>query len=239
VTQPENTIRTFIALETPPWVREVLAQTIGQLRGAIPGGVRWQDPTGIHLTLKFLGNIDPHRVDGLLKAMADSAQGSPPFQLRLAGLGAFPNQRQPRVLWVGLAGDLQSLQGLHDKVEEEVQKLAPTSPSRESRSFHPHLTLGRVREGVSQTIRGQIGAVMSVTPLNPALASPPNPLSITDGEGVGGEAEGPTRGEGGLQEGPLWLVDSMHLIRSTLTAEGPLYTSLGAVPLGDLPEWKT
>ena len=217
MTQPENTIRTFIALETPPWVRQVLAQTIGQLQGAILGGVRWLDPTGIHLTLKFLGNIDPHRVDDLLQAMADSAQGSPPFQLRLAGLGAFPNQRQPRVLWVGLAGDLQSLQGLHEKVEEEVQKLAPKSPSRESRPFRPHLTLGRVREGVSKTIRSQIGAVMSVTSLNPPLAR--------------GDTEGSAPGESGLQEGPLWLVDSMHLIRSTLTTEGPLYTSLGVVPL--------
>jgi len=217
VTQPDSVIRTFIALETPPWAREVLAQTIEQLRQAIPGGVRWQDPTGIHLTLKFLGNIDPHRVDGLLKAMADSAKGSPPFQLRLAGLGAFPNQRQPRVLWVGLAGDLQSLQGLHEKVEEEVQKLAPTSPSRESRPFRPHLTLGRVQEGVSQAIRSQIGAVMSATPLRPPLPR--------------GDTEGSTSGEGQLQEGPLWVVDSVHLIRSTLTPQGALYTSLGAVAL--------
>jgi 2'-5' RNA ligase len=239
VTHPENTIRTFIALEPPPWVREALAQTIGQLRGAIPSGVRWLDPTGIHLTLKFLGNVDPHRVDGLLKAMADSARGSPTFQLRLAGLGAFPNQRQPRVLWVGLAGDLQSLQGLHEKVEEEVQKLAPTSPSRESRPFHPHLTLGRVREGVSQTLRSQIGAVMSATPLNSPCASPPTPSPSVMERGPGGEAEGSALGAGGLQEGPVWVVDSVHLIRSSLTAEGPLYTSLGAAPLEGLTEWNS
>lgn len=232
MTQPENTIRTFIALETPPWVRQVLAQTIGQLREAIPSGVRWQAPTGIHLTLKFLGNVDSRRVDDLLRAMADSAQGSPPFQLSLAGLGAFPNQRQPRVLWVGLAGDLQSLQRLHEKLEEEVQKLSPTSPSRESRPFHPHLTLGRVRGGVSQTIRSQIGAVMSVTPLNPLSPSRME-------RGLGGEAEGAAPGKSGLQEGPLWLVDSVHLIRSTLTTEGPLYTSLGVVPLQGPAAWNS
>ena len=167
MTEPGNTIRTFIALETPALVRGLLAQTIGQLREAIPNGVRWVDPSGIHLTLKFLGEVDPRRVDDLLQAMAASAKGSPSFEVCLAGLGVFPNQRQPRVLWAGLGGDLGPLEELQQKVDEAVCQLGFR---RENRPFHPHLTLGRVRDGVPAQVVDQIGAALAAP--TPAPSNP-------------------------------------------------------------------
>ena len=99
--QSADSIRVFIALEISTEARQALAQTIRRLRAEIPHGVRWVDPTGIHRTLKFLGNIDAHLVDAIYDAMRDSAQGSALLQIRLSGLGLFPSVKRPRVLWAG------------------------------------------------------------------------------------------------------------------------------------------
>jgi len=193
--QPDSTVRVFVALDIAPEARQLLSATMRQLQVAIPGGVRWVEPAGIHLTLKFLGNIDPNLVDAVFEAMAQSAQGVASFQLRLLELGVFPNRRQPRVLWASVAGDLDPLKDLQKRVDEAVSALGF---AREKQPFRPHLTLGRVREGVSPETRSQIGATLSAT---------------------------------GLKGGDLWLVDTLHLIRSTLTPSGAQYTSLGSVPL--------
>lgn len=195
MTRPDATIRVFIALAIPPETRQVLVETRRRLGAAIPSGVRWVDPPGIHLTLKFLGNIDPHLVDNLLEAMRRSAQGSSPFRLQLSGLGLFPNAREPRVLLVGVAGDLDPLRGLQDRVEEAVVKLGFP---RESRPFSPHLTLGRVHDRSHPDVRERVRTSLSATTLEPS---------------------------------DLWQVKAVHLIHSTLTSAGAVYTILGSVPL--------
>ena len=124
-------------------------------------------PTGIHLTLKFLGNIDPHLVDNLLEAMRRSAQGSSPFRLQLSGLGLFPNAKEPWVLWVGVDGDLDPLRGLQERVEEAVVKLGFP---RESRPFSPHLTLGRVHDRAHPDVRERVRTSLSATTLEPSAS---------------------------------------------------------------------
>lgn len=166
----EGAIRVFIALDIPNSARSSLSGAIDRLRVAIPRGVRWVDPQGIHLTLKFLGNIDPGRTDGILESMCRVAQDASTFSLRLAGLGVFPNQRQPRVLWAGVEGDLDSLAGIQSGVEEDMSEQGFT---RERRGFNPHLTIGRVRDRVSVSDRHQIGtsvALSSLEPTEPWLA---------------------------------------------------------------------
>jgi 2'-5' RNA ligase len=136
-----------------------------RLQLEISRGVRWVDPSGIHLTLKFLGNINGSLVEPVFQAMSRSAGGSQPFQLRLEGLGAFPDLRQPRVLWAGAEGDLPSLGHLQERVDREV---APVGFALEQRGFNPHLTLGRVRDSVAPPQRQGIGAIMTQTSLAPS-----------------------------------------------------------------------
>jgi 2'-5' RNA ligase len=190
-----DTIRVFIALDIPPEAKQALADAIRRLQAAIPYGVRWVDPAGIHLTLKFLGNVNVALVEDIFRAMQSAAQGfqGGGFHLQLAGLGFFPNERQPRVLWAGIEGDLDALKSLQAKVDEATFQLGF---AREKRPFNPHLTLGRVRDGVSASIRRQVSAAFATTALEPG-----NP----------------------------WEVKEAHLIRSTLTPGGAIYTPLGSV----------
>ena len=196
-----ETVRVFIALDIPPLDQESLADAIGRLQSAIPKGVKWVDPGGIHLTLKFLGNVPPLMVNKLLTAMqqaSDQFQAELPrkqLHLRLSGLGAFPNPQQARVLWAGTEGDLDSLAALQKLVDQAVASLGY---SLEKRPFRPHLTIGRVRDSVPQQLRRSIEQAVLTAEL-PATDS--------------------------------WKVDALHLIRSNLTPSGAFYTSLGSVAL--------
>ena len=164
MTTPEGTVRVFVALDLPAPAKETLRATIGALEPELGPGVRWVDPAGIHLTLKFLGNIDAGAVADLLRAM-ESAAGEferPSFKLNLAELGVFPNPREPRVLWAGVAGDLAALERLQELVDEAISDLGF---ARERRPFRPHLTIGRVRDQVLTEERRKIGQVIQRTTL--------------------------------------------------------------------------
>lgn len=104
--------------------------------------IRWVRPRGIHLTLKFLGDIDRKDLDPLGVALTKVAEGVRAFTLRGAGLGVFPDAHRPRVIWVGLAGDVRDLLTLQGRLEAH---LAPLGHARERRPFRGHLTLGRVK----------------------------------------------------------------------------------------------
>ncbi|HXG41345.1 MAG TPA: RNA 2',3'-cyclic phosphodiesterase [Dehalococcoidia bacterium] len=137
----EGLWRLFVALELPPPVLEALASVQAALKAQGLEGLRWVRPQGIHLTLKFLGETPSSRLDELLRALEEAAAGTGPLRLSLAGLGTFAGRRGPRVLWVGLQGDLQRLAGLQRRVEENMSRLRFP---REERPFSPHLTLARV-----------------------------------------------------------------------------------------------
>ena len=93
-------LRAFIAIELPEAVKDSLAGLQQKLRaGGETPSVKWTDPAGIHLTLKFLGNVAAHKVAPITQAMAEAAQGVPPFQLRITQLGVFPSLASPRVAW--------------------------------------------------------------------------------------------------------------------------------------------
>jgi len=99
-------------------------------------------PEGIHLTLKFLGNIEEPLVDKIGDILKRIADGARPFQLKVRNLGVFPNARQPRVLWVGVTdGDEESC-ALQQKIDEALQ---PLGFEKEKRAYHPHLTLARIK----------------------------------------------------------------------------------------------
>jgi len=104
--------------------------------------VRWVRPEGIHLTLKFFGNVPEEKIPLLAQAASSVAQKFGAFRLRLAGLGAFPSERRPRVVWTGLQGDIKELTRLQQQLEEAF---VPLGFPPEGRPFVPHVTLGRVK----------------------------------------------------------------------------------------------
>jgi len=143
-------IRSFIAIELPQNVKHGLARLISELEGTKHPYVKWANPEGVHLTLKFLGNIPFKQVIEITKAMEEAAQGVPPFHLEVSSLGAFPNLKQLRVLWVGIKGEIDNLLSLQQNIDSA---LAPLGFAAEKRPFTPHLTLARLREGASPAER--------------------------------------------------------------------------------------
>ena len=154
-------VRTFVAVLISRQARLALENCIQKLSVLAPSGVRWVDSQGIHLTLRFLGNIPAHAVDDVLAAQASAAGACPPFLVQLSQLGMFPNQRRPRVLWAGVSGDTDALQRLQESVEAQLEDVGFP---RDKRPFSPHLTLGRVRDRAANADRTRIAqAVSSVT----------------------------------------------------------------------------
>jgi 2'-5' RNA ligase len=114
------------------------------------GAVQWAAPDQIHLTLQFLGNVPAGLLDPLTLALRDACRKISPFGLATGGLGCFPNDRAPRILWVGLHGDLEALADLQRSIAEKV---VPFIERAESRPFHPHLTIGRIKHPDRKTTR--------------------------------------------------------------------------------------
>ncbi len=134
-------MRTFVAVPLSTEARALLGELQTKLR-SFGADVKWTAVPSIHITLKFLGEIDPAVLPRLAALLREAASSEHPFALRLCGLGGFPNLRNPRVLWCGLAGDTPLLESLQRKVERAC--LDAGFPPEE-RPFQPHLTLGRVR----------------------------------------------------------------------------------------------
>ena len=232
-------IRTFIAIDLPTDVKQALSDFTETLKSRGLTGIRWVRPEGIHLTLKFLGNIPPDMPPRILSTLQSAAKDHHPFTLTLGNFGIFPNPNNPRpssrpshssshpshslfrpphssfrrkpeprnvaqphhiphnprVLWVGLNGDLDALSQLQSSVEAHCRTLG-LDPDR--RPFRPHLTLGRVRRTLPTPQRALIQAA-SHDETNAAPTS--------------------------------WTIREIHLIHSTLTPKGAIYRSLGAIPL--------
>ena len=155
-------IRSFISLPISEQIRGILRITINEIDGVIQDKIRWVRPEGIHLTLKFMGDIKTDKIDALLLLLPEIATEVTPFELTLSELGCFPNNRRPRVLWAGVKGDLSILQNLHLAVDNVVEQVGLP---RERRGFSPHLTLGRVRRNISEREVDQIGQIIGSTSL--------------------------------------------------------------------------
>ena len=134
-------MRTFIAVPLPNECQVLLEQMQQSLR-ACKAEVRWVAVQSIHLTLKFLGEVDPEAIPDLNVSLSEACKSERQFELKLRGLGCFPNLRNPRVLWCGIDGAIESLLRLQQRVESACTELgfAP-----EDRPFRPHLTLGRIQ----------------------------------------------------------------------------------------------
>ena len=161
-TSDNRKIRSFIALPISGPARDTLRNTIKELDVTLGDKIRWVRPEGIHLTLKFMGDVDPKIIEGLLLLLPDLVTGFKPFELTISELGCFPNNRRPRVLWAGVQGDLSILRDLHLAVDNVVNKVGLPA---ERRDFSPHLTLGRVRRALSEREIKKIGQLIGTTNL--------------------------------------------------------------------------
>ena len=136
------TTRTFIAIEMPVKVKDMIASHVERLKSLVPRGVKWVDPQTCHLTLAFLGNVPNDRLSTLFRIVDAVAADFPPLRLRTDLLGAFPSPTRPRVVWLGLEGDTQLLAVTQRRLQDALET---DGFPREYRAFKPHITLGRAR----------------------------------------------------------------------------------------------
>lgn len=136
-------VRTFVAIELPQQVKAGLTGIRSELERAGADVVRWVSAEGMHLTLKFLGEIPEDMVRPAGDALGQAAEGVKPFNLEISKMGVFPDALRAKVFWIGLKGDLTSLNLLQEKVEAALGGLGFR---REARAFNPHLTLARFRD---------------------------------------------------------------------------------------------
>ncbi|MDY6917990.1 MAG: RNA 2',3'-cyclic phosphodiesterase [Chloroflexota bacterium] len=165
-------IRAFIAIEMPETVRAALSALETSLQPEQHTYVKWVAPSSIHLTLKFLGNIPQRQVPEIVEAVTHASTGIPPFQLHLGELGAFPNLGRPRVIWVGLTGEVDAVMRLQRSID---QALVPLGFDMEARPFTAHLTLGRLRERATHEERRRIGGLVTATQFEAAT-----PMSVRE-----------------------------------------------------------
>ncbi len=204
-------IRAFVAVLLGDTVRRALTALLDRA-AALPSDVKWVEPANLHVTVKFLGNVQASALAGIAQVLAAAARESQPFGIRLEGLGTFPPRGTPRVVWVGLKGEggraavgrtaapavrpgdapaaLVSLAGAVDA------GLGALGYAREDRPFAAHITLGRVRSP-----RGQ------------------------------SELKAFIEKEGALEAGAQWVTE-LALMRSDLRPAGPVYTKLAGFALG-------
>jgi len=159
-------IRSFIAIELPAELKTRLAQLQDDLKSDKQAPVKWVDPQGIHLTLKFLGNVPENKIDDITRAMEEAARGVPRFGLEVKEPGAFPDLRRVQVVWIGISGQLETLYQLQQRIEAN---LAPVGFAPESRKFTPHLTLARLRDRASSDEQQRFGQLIANTKFEPAF----------------------------------------------------------------------
>jgi 2'-5' RNA ligase len=157
-------MRLFVACELPSATRAALAEVQSQLRARGAAEVRWVHPEGMHLTLKFLGEVPAAKVGAIEEALAGAVEGPLEMRLTFPTLGAFGGPTRLRVLWVGVEGDAPRLVELARGVEKA---LAPLGFPPERRPYSPHLTLARVSDRASPEQRQRLAELVAAFPMPP------------------------------------------------------------------------
>ena len=139
-------IRSFLAFELPPEIREQIRTVSTELQKTrMP--VRWVKVDNIHLTIIFLGSVNEDAIDDIKEKVHIVVNKFSIFKTRLSGVGVFPNWRRPRVIWIGLNGEIEKLSRFRDDLQKELKALGL---KEEKRPFSPHLTIGRFKGRLNQ-----------------------------------------------------------------------------------------
>ncbi len=132
-------IRSFLAFHKPDKIKGILEEASASLRKSALD-VRWVRPESIHLTVVFLGYVRPEDLTAMEQPIGETCSEFGSFEISLKGIGCFPNPRNPRVIWIGLEGDIARMALLRDRLQERLRTFGI---KEEKRPFRPHLTLGR------------------------------------------------------------------------------------------------
>ncbi len=134
-------MRVFVALELPSAIKAAAVAIQRELMKS-ESSVGWVRAEGMHLTLKFFGEVSPSRLPEIEKALGSAAEGTGSVKITVRGIGVFPNPKNPRVVWLGILPEDDRLKRLQERID---RALAPLGFPPENREFRPHLTLGRVK----------------------------------------------------------------------------------------------
>jgi 2'-5' RNA ligase len=134
-------MRTFIAIELPQEVRDALSRLQNQLKSS-GADVKWVAPENIHLTLKFIGDIDDIKLDKIIRIIEDIAKNKNSFYIHLCSIGAFPKLSYPKVIWAGIDKGDSETKEIAKELEERIEK---AGIPKEDRPFSSHITIGRLR----------------------------------------------------------------------------------------------
>jgi len=139
-------MRTFIAIELPEEIKDSLKTLQDKLKES-KADVKWVQPQNIHITLKFLGEIEERKLEKIIQIMEESVKDKGEFQVGLSSLGAFPKITSARIIWIGITrGDA----GIKEIAKTLEKKLEKTGIPAEGRAFSSHITIGRVRSGLNR-----------------------------------------------------------------------------------------
>lgn len=198
----QQSIRAFVAIEIGDDAKRALSDAIAALRAERIAALRPVRPEGVHLTLKFLGDIAPEIAPRIGQALAEVAARHAPFTLTLGDAGFFPagNAGRARVLWVGIDGDADALRQLQRDVDDA---LAALGFPRERHPFRPHLTLARLRHRASPPDRRRAAAALANHPLPQAVRSRADAVSLMQSELLPGGARYSRIAHAALPTNPL------------------------------------
>jgi 2'-5' RNA ligase len=160
----ERTLRLFVAIELPDFWKEGLGELQSRMKAALEAEpelrgtrVRWVNPEGIHLTLKFIGEVAADRLEVIQNQLAVAIQEPPDIELSFWRAGSFSDRRSPRVIWGGI--ETQQRDQLYALAESIETWLAAAGVPRERRAFAPHLTLARLPQELSDGVRKRVAEV--------------------------------------------------------------------------------
>ncbi|MEN6622849.1 MAG: RNA 2',3'-cyclic phosphodiesterase [Smithella sp.] len=154
----EKKIRAFLAIEPSAEALAAIARLQEKLKREIGGPISWTRPQGNHLTLKFFGYVSQADVENICTAVKKITETASSLLLNIEKIGVFPDQKRPRVLWVGTGGEIEKLTLLQKKLDEEFAVIGFPA---ENRPFRAHLTLGRIKDarltaGLSEALKKHI-----------------------------------------------------------------------------------
>ena len=137
-------MRIFVAALIPEEIRLQLTNYIDSLKQDVDG-VKWEKSDKLHVTLKFLGDVDEHKTDEILDSLENLVEGYSPFNVNISDFGGFPNLKRPRVLYAGLSHNSE-LSKFHYEMERDLYSLGF---KKEEHGFIPHITLARVKNRIN------------------------------------------------------------------------------------------
>ncbi len=140
-------IRTFIAIELPENIRADLHELQHDFK-SYRLNIRWVKSINLHMTLSFLGDVDPSDIEIVARVLSETVAAYPVFELVPRGVGVFPSLRRPRIVWTGIAGQTDILRSMQESVQNA---LVPLGFSTQKRPYRSHLTLGRIKDRIDQS----------------------------------------------------------------------------------------